>query len=46
MGYEIMSRNVQYNWIWVKVRNEILQFISVAQQWNIPLFSSPNDSEQ
>ena len=26
------SWNAQYNWIWVKVRNEILQFISVAQQ--------------
>ena len=41
------SWNAQYNWIWVKVRNEILQFISVAQQGIYPiLFSSLNDSEQ
>ena len=40
------SWNAQYNWIWVKVRNEILQFISAVQQGISHFLKSPNDSEQ
>ena len=35
------SWNAQYNWIWVKVRNEILQFISVAQHGISHCFHPP-----